>query len=582
MKKLLGILVLGLLWCNTAFAESSLPACHPDQGDDHKKWTNCSHGWNFGDGNTYFGEWKDGQPHGVGEFNLQDGGKYVGEFKDGMFHGTGTLNLKDGTVATGEFKNNDMHGKATFHFSDGGKYVGEFKNGEAHGKGIYTSPDGSAVARVYELGKIIEEKAISAEQVAKEQAEQKAKEKIAREKKAKEKLAREKAERFSELNQLRETAKFEPMIFTKLLREATDSNNHLCSVKQKDYFLDATMISFEKKLHTTNFKYNYESVEDLIGDASALKACRWYLANLEQTVILRETFERKNIKYEHKLDKRVFEFEDPRQIVFDYLDDYYSVKIETDSEYKLLEHLNFDYEYFLIFAEHKILSIDEFEKIKAEAKATEIDCTVRTEQFKDGFCKSITDPLDGFYIPSFLELKKESTKRGLPITKIIKERYKIAKKYEKKLEKEKKIRDAAIKKEREEYEAARKKEREEYAKKYPFYAKIECSAGGGIQYISFCLTDDYGGGGSSIRLRTSDSLLETSFMHILQNNPPFGRLIDNGAVFFIDLPYKYKLAAQMGGRDYGSLTIKIFDRVTKSLIYTSNASTRFAVATASN
>ena len=101
-------------------------------------------------------------------------------------------------------------------------------------------------------------------------------------------------------------------------------------------------------------------------------------------------------------------------------------------------------------------------------------------------------------------------------------------------------------------------------------------------YISYCLTDDYGGGGSSIRLRTSDSLLETSYMHILQNNPPFGRLIDNGAVFFIDLPRKFKLAAQMGGRDYGSLTIKIFDRVTQSLIYTSNASTRFAVATASN
>ena len=98
----------------------------------------------------------------------------------------------------------------------------------------------------------------------------------------------------------------------------------------------------------------------------------------------------------HKLDKRVFQFENPRKIVFDYLDDYYSVKIETDSEYKLLEQLNFDHEYFLIFAEHKILSIDEFEKIKAEAKATEIDCTVRTEQFKDGFCKSIDFPLFKF------------------------------------------------------------------------------------------------------------------------------------------------------------------------------------------
>ena len=142
-------------------------------------------------------------------------------------------------------------------------------------------------------------------------------------------------------------------------------------------------------------------------------------------------------------DKRFFEFDDPKQFVFDHFS---SLKIETDSEYKLLEQLNFDHEYFLIFAEHKILSIDEFEKIKAEAKATEIDCTVRTEQFKDGFCKSITDPLDGFYIPSFLELKKESTKRGLPIDKIIQEKYREAKKYEKKgkLEKAKKRYKKAI------------------------------------------------------------------------------------------------------------------------------------------
>jgi len=27
MKKLLGILVLGLLWCKVGFAESSLPSC---------------------------------------------------------------------------------------------------------------------------------------------------------------------------------------------------------------------------------------------------------------------------------------------------------------------------------------------------------------------------------------------------------------------------------------------------------------------------------------------------------------------------------------------------------------------------
>ena len=195
---------------------------------------------------------------------------------------------------------------------------------------------------------------------------------------------------------------------------------------------------------------------------------------------------------------------------------------------------------------------------------------IRTEEFIYGLCGERSAE-SSFLFSIFLELRQVSIEQGVPIAKIIEIKLREGKKYEEKLKKEKKIQ-----------EAARKKEREEYAKKYPFYAEITCSAGGNIQYLSYCLTDDYGGGGSSIRLRTSDSLLETSFMDILQNNPSFGRLDNSGALFIIDLPYKYKLLAQMGGREYGSLTIKIFERVTKSLIYTSNASTRFSIATASN
>ena len=38
MKKLLLTILVSLMWCNTAFAESTLPPC---QGDDDMKWTNC-------------------------------------------------------------------------------------------------------------------------------------------------------------------------------------------------------------------------------------------------------------------------------------------------------------------------------------------------------------------------------------------------------------------------------------------------------------------------------------------------------------------------------------------------------------
>ena len=38
MKKLLGIIVLGFLWCNVILAEGLLPNC---KGTDSFKWTNC-------------------------------------------------------------------------------------------------------------------------------------------------------------------------------------------------------------------------------------------------------------------------------------------------------------------------------------------------------------------------------------------------------------------------------------------------------------------------------------------------------------------------------------------------------------
>ena len=57
MKKLLGIVVLGLLWCSASFAECI-------EGD-------CINGY--------------------GTFTWASGNKYVGEHKDGKGHGQGTL-----------------------------------------------------------------------------------------------------------------------------------------------------------------------------------------------------------------------------------------------------------------------------------------------------------------------------------------------------------------------------------------------------------------------------------------------------------------------------------------------------------
>ena len=53
MKKLLGIVVLGLLWFNMSVA---LPTC---VGEDSSKWTMCEGTKAFNNNLTYTGEWKD-------------------------------------------------------------------------------------------------------------------------------------------------------------------------------------------------------------------------------------------------------------------------------------------------------------------------------------------------------------------------------------------------------------------------------------------------------------------------------------------------------------------------------------------
>jgi len=74
MKKLLAILVLGLLWCNVGFAECI-------KGD-------CNNGY--------------------GTYTYANGSKYVGEFKNAKRNGLGTYTFANGTVDKGIWKNNKL------------------------------------------------------------------------------------------------------------------------------------------------------------------------------------------------------------------------------------------------------------------------------------------------------------------------------------------------------------------------------------------------------------------------------------------------------------------------------------------
>ena len=85
MKKLLGIVVLGLLWCNIGFAKCI-------QG-------NCIDGY--------------------GTYQDTDGTKYVGEWKNEMMHGHGTLIYSQGAIWIGEWQNNKMEGEFIIYKKEG-------------------------------------------------------------------------------------------------------------------------------------------------------------------------------------------------------------------------------------------------------------------------------------------------------------------------------------------------------------------------------------------------------------------------------------------------------------------------------
>ena len=70
MKKAVLILLVGLLWSNTSFAECIEGDCRNGQGTE--TWSN---------GTKYVGAWKNGKPHGQGTITYVDGTVTVGIFK---------------------------------------------------------------------------------------------------------------------------------------------------------------------------------------------------------------------------------------------------------------------------------------------------------------------------------------------------------------------------------------------------------------------------------------------------------------------------------------------------------------------
>jgi len=138
-------------WTDIDKELKDLPLCEGDP----KTWLACSNSFSS-TGSSYFGEWKDGQKHGMGIQKYIDGSKYSGEWKNGKKHGQGTLNwittdkYPDGSgyireQYNGSWKNGKKHGPGRFSGYKG-VYYGNWKNDKKHGPGFFRYENQSVYA----------------------------------------------------------------------------------------------------------------------------------------------------------------------------------------------------------------------------------------------------------------------------------------------------------------------------------------------------------------------------------------------------------------------------------------------------
>ena len=167
MKKLLAIIVLGLLWSGNAYAECISGDCKNGKGtfkeaDGYIYVGQFKYGLYNGEGiyqsrnfeiiyvgdyiggkrngrgtyifpnkNKYVGEWKDDERSGQGDYTFSDGKRrYVGQWRNDKYNGQGTFTFSDGIIASGRWKDGINQGQHTFTYPNGEKKVLEFKDGK--------------------------------------------------------------------------------------------------------------------------------------------------------------------------------------------------------------------------------------------------------------------------------------------------------------------------------------------------------------------------------------------------------------------------------------------------------------------
>jgi hypothetical protein len=141
MKKLLGIVVLGLLLSGNAYAECIKGDCENGYGE-----------YVFSSGDKYSGNWVKGKRSGQGIYEWIEGDKYEGGWLKNKYHGQGVITTKSFKYDGYWFKNK-RSGQGIGEWKDGSRYDGEWLKDKYHGQGIYTYANGERLEGSFRKGK---------------------------------------------------------------------------------------------------------------------------------------------------------------------------------------------------------------------------------------------------------------------------------------------------------------------------------------------------------------------------------------------------------------------------------------------
>ena len=93
----------------------------------------CEDGWGrylYSSGDSYVGDWKNGQKDGKGTYTFKNGDQYGGYWRQDAKHGQGTYRFASGQIYQGGWYNGKKHGDGVIVFANGRKMVGRWENGE--------------------------------------------------------------------------------------------------------------------------------------------------------------------------------------------------------------------------------------------------------------------------------------------------------------------------------------------------------------------------------------------------------------------------------------------------------------------